>query len=59
MTKSELLQKINEWAQYAFKNHGNDAKLYNGLKDLYYDVEVRCWIEPVRQPLKDVGRGDP
>ena len=29
-----LRKEIDMWANYAFKHHGNDAGLYNGLKDL-------------------------
>lgn len=34
LREQNLRKEIDMWADYAFKNHGNDAGLYNGLKDL-------------------------
>ena len=37
--EQNLRKEIDMWADYAFKNHGNDAGLYNGLKDL---ARLKC-----------------
>ena len=34
LREQNLRREIDMWANYAFKHHGNDAGLYNGLKDL-------------------------